>query len=242
MKAQRGFLGRGRPGRSASPGEPIAEEEPWPETVAEDEGTEEEDLEPAGQGAWLTLLAVTLSLGIIGWGVWTLREVVRRGYLDQLRYDFRDVSLLPEARLSALVTAHSVRIFFTHDGRTLTPSVRRLRREVSGPEKARLILEELFAPPRSAVFRSALPPGTRSRGFYQIGRIAYLDLSEEFLSPPEPTPEGERLAVYALVNSIVLNDPGLDGLQLMVNGYPIETAWGWLDCSSPLAPNLSIVQ
>ena len=115
------------------------------------------------------------------------------------------------------------------------------RRAVNDPERARLILNALFTPPRGAVFRSAMPEGTHLRNYYQVGVTAYLDLSKEFLEPENPTPVGERIAVYASVNSIVLNDLGVEAVQLLVEGQPIETAWGWLDCSSPLGANLSII-
>ena len=200
------------------------------------------DEEEGGRGVAFFIAAAVVSLIVVAAGIFGLSRIVDEGYLDQFTFAFQDTSLLPEKQFRSSAAETSVRIFFTHDGRTLSPHTARLRRAVSGPEKARLILQELFSPPRSALFRSALPEGTRALGFYRIGATAYLDLSSEFFNPASPGPLGERMAVYALVNSILLNDPEIDAVQLMSEGKAIETAWGWLDCSSPLGANLSVIE
>lgn len=208
----------------------------------DDEYDEESGAEEGGRGVAFFIAAAVVSVIVVALGIFGLSRIVDEGYLDQFTFAFQDTSLLPEKQFRRSAAETSVRIFFTHDGRTLSPHTARLRRAVSGPEKARLILQELFSPPRSALFRSALPEGTRALGFYRIGSTAYLDLSSEFFNPASPGPLGERVAVYALVNSIVLNDPEIDAVQLMSEGKAIETAWGWLDCSSPLGANLSVIE
>lgn len=186
--------------------------------------------------------AAVVCLAIVGWGIYGLRQIVDRGYLDQVEYAFRDASMLPGESFQRSALESTVRIYFTRDGKTLTPSTRRLRRSVTGAERIGLILQGLFEIAPNPPLRSAFPPGTEARGFYRIDRTGYLDLSKEFLNPREPSPRGERLAVYAIVNSIVLNDPEIDSVQLMVEGEPIETAWGWIDCSSPLGANLAMIR
>jgi hypothetical protein len=211
---------------------------------------EDEDLEPLDEvenelkrkGGWsFFLLSTLLSLGVIGWGIWALRGVVENEYFDRLAYAFQDVELAPGADFGVSERENRVRVYFTHDGRTLTPDTRRLPPESRGPRLAALILNELLDPPRNVLFRSALPEGTRVRGVYRIGRTAYVDCSAEFINPPEPTPNGERLAVYAVVNSIALNDPEVDAVQILIEGREIGAAWGWLDCSSPLGANLAVI-
>jgi hypothetical protein len=230
------------------PREPPAEDWEDPDYAAEATDPElaeyEEDDEHEGRGLIFFLLGAVLSIAIIAGAIYGIRSIVRSSYLDQVSYTFgRDVSLLPARTFRPTPTDQMVRIFQTENGETLVPATRRLRRVVSEPEKARLILQEVFSPvPRGGSLRAPLPDGTRSRGFYTIGKTGYLDLSEDFREPPAKTPQGERLAVYSLVNSLVLNNAGVDAVQILVEGRPIETAWGWLDCSTPLGANLSIVE
>lgn len=239
------------PSHSPLPEAPYAPEETEEDEAAQEWETEEEfeedeegwEDEPPSRGLGFFLFGLLLSFAVIGAGAWALRAIVAGGYLDRLAYTFdEDVSLLPDAGFRPPSSEHTVRLFLTHDGRTLTAHTRRLRAVVGDAEKARLILTELFSPPPSALFRPATPAGTSVRGYYQLGRTAYLDLSEEFLAPRAPTPQGERLAIYAVVNSLVLNVESIDSVQLLVGGETIETAWGWLDCSSPLGANLSVIE
>ncbi|MBI1785247.1 GerMN domain-containing protein [Candidatus Sumerlaeota bacterium] len=243
--------------RAADPGSapprpaPRRRVEEFPEEPMEDVDTgwnrpEDDDEyyedEPEGRGVWFFFMAVVLSLGFVGGGFYALKVVTERGYLDQYAYVFQDVSLLPNKNIRPSPMEASIQIFESDDGVTLTPRLQRLRRNAMGHEKDLLVLAAMFSGERPAGFKSLLPEGTKSRGFYRLGRTAYLDLTENFLKPASPTPRGERLAVYSLVNSIILNNQDVDAVQLLVEGKPIEIAWGWLDCSSPLGPDLSLIR
>ena len=80
------------------------------------------------------------------------------------------------------------------------------------------------------------------RGVYLLDGIIYLDLSQTFTRPEEPTPLGERLAIYSLVNSFMLNLQSLRGVQILIEGQIAQSAWGWLDISTPLGPDLSLIR
>jgi hypothetical protein len=92
-----------------------------------------------------------------------------------------------------------------------------------------------------------LPKGTSIRALYVVGNVLWLDMSPAFLKPDNPSPLMERLVVYSLVNSFLLNDPNpsqptVVGVCFMVDGKPIDSAWGWLDLSSPLGADLSLIR
>lgn len=211
--------------------------------IGDDADFEEDFEDERGAGFLYFLLAVVVAVAIVGGVFGALQDFARRGTLDQIVYAFQsDVSLLPDSDFRPAGADRLVQIFLTRDGRKLTPYPRRLRRPVGDAERGRLVVEELFAAPRSATLSSALPEGSRSLGFFQIGQTGYLNLSSEFLKPVAPGPGGERLAVYALVNSLVLSVESLDAVQLLVEGQPIDTAWGWLDLSSPLGANLAVIE
>ncbi len=208
----------------------------------EDTGSLFADEPDEGRGLWFIFTAMVASLGVLVGGIYGLKTVMERGYLDQYAYVFREISLLPSKNIHPAAIEESVQVLESDDGMTLTPRLRRLKRAAAGHEKDLIVIRELTDGEISPGFRPVLPPGTKSRGFYRVGNLAYLDVSGEFLQPVNATPRGERLAVYSLVNSIILNNPEIAGVRLLVDGQPIETAWGWLDCSSALGPDLSLIR
>jgi spore germination protein GerM len=100
----------------------------------------------------------------------------------------------------------------------------------------RALVEALAAGPRGDG-APVLPKDTRLRGAY-VGKdgLALLDL--------EPWPEGtelggasgELLAVFALVQTITQNVPGIRSVQLLVGGEERETLAGHVKISEPLRP------
>lgn len=211
----------------------------WYEEIAEEEAEEEE---PGGGGGWVVFMSLVLSLLLLGLAAYGIREIVSRGYLDQVVYYYGDSKLLPSKNPQVVSDEDAVQIYLARDARFLAPTPRRLRRETVAGEKARLLLAELVASGADAALSGTLPPGTVARGLYQVGNTAYVDLSAQFQRPSNPTPRGERLAVHSIVNTLTLNVPDIDSVQILVEGGPVKTAWGWLDLTAPLGPDLSLVQ
>lgn len=190
----------------------------------------------------LLFVGVVATLLLIGAALFTLRDILTKGRLEQWSYVFEDANLLPQRAVDLPQPESTVRIFYVGTDGKLAPYVHRLRRDLETRQRERFVLDHLFEPSPNPRLKSAVPKGTSLRGFYILGRDGYIDVSKEFLQPDKPTPQGERLAVYSLVNAIVLNSRDIDGVQILVDGHSIQSAWGWLDCSSPLAANLSANQ
>lgn len=51
----------------------------------------------------------------------------------------------------------------------------------------------------------------------------------------------EILAVYAIVDSVVINIAEIDRVGILVNGRPVATLNGHLDLRRPLAPDYSLI-
>ena len=134
-----------------------------------------------------------------------------------------------------------LQLYYIVRGEGLAPQTRQLRRPAQSVEHVYLIAREIQRPPETGLLRSPLPPGSHIRGLYLYEGIVWIDLDEPFLQPKDPSPQLERLVIYSLVNSFMLNDPTLQGVRFMIEGKPVETAWGWLDLSSPLGPDLSLL-
>lgn len=199
-------------------------------------------IEDEGRGFGYIFSAIFMTVGIVLGGIYGLREVMQRGYLDQYKFLYQEVNLLPTKSIQPPTTEGSFQMFLPDDGMMLTASLQRLRRNMKPAEKDRLMLETLFAPETVAAGARVLPEGTTSRAYYVVGRTGYLDMNEAFTKAEKPTPRAEKLAVYSIINSLLLNNAELDAIQILVEGKPVDTAWGWLDLTSPLGPDLSLIR
>lgn len=202
---------------------------------------QQEDRSTPGKGP-LLFMATVATIVLVGATLFTLRDILTKGRLEQWSYVFEDAQLFPGPEIEMPQPEGTVRVFFRGREDRLTPYVYRLRQELKARERERVVLDRIFEPPPNPRLEAVIPRGTQLRAFYVIDRAAYLDVSREFLEPRERTPQAERLAVYALVNAIVLNSADIDAVQILVEGRSIRSPWGWMDCSTPLAANLSVIQ
>lgn len=201
----------------------------------------EEDRPTPGKGPFLFMGAVATLL-LIGATLFTLRDILTKGRLDQWSYVFEDAQLFPPQEVEMPQPEGTVRVFYRGKEDRLTPYVFRLKQELKDRARERVVLDRLFEPPPNPRLEAVIPEGTALRAFYVIDRAGYLDVTQDFLEPEQRTPEAERLAVYALVNALVLNSRDIDAVQILVEGRSIRSPWGWMDCSTPLAANLSVIQ
>lgn len=211
---------------------------------------EEEDEPERGRGcSWFLILGLALILCVGALVTWGVREITNRNLAAPLTQTFQDASLMPSARVAPALSDLQIQIYYIAGGRALAAEPRQIRKPASTLERLHMIRQELAKPPKSTLLESPLPKGTTIRALFMLDRVVVVDLSPEFLKVESPTPQRERLMVYALVNSFLLNkgedqspDQGPIAVRLMVNGYPIDTALGWLDLSKPLGPDLSLVK
>lgn len=199
------------------------------------------DDSPVGGALWFFFMATLLSLIVIGGGIYALKEITDRGYLDQYQYVFQQIDLLPTNTIRPASLDAALQVFVSEDGRSLTPRLYRLRRDMSADERDRIILDQLFSGPQGSE-RRIIPEGTNVRAFYRYGTTAYLDLTEQALEAGNTSARDERLTIYSMINSLVLNNPDINAVQILIEGKPIESLWGWLDCSSPLGADLSLLR
>ena len=201
-------------------------------------------IEPENETArgcgWLLVFILTLVVGIIALVSWGVIHMVIGTTVQPLHQNYRTLSLRPAQRIQAPKAEMQLQIYYVARGRALAAEMRRLRKPATENERLRLIAQELRKPPSGKLLENPLPPGTDIRGVYLLNGIAYVDLTIDFTKVERPTPLRERLAIYALVNSMMLNNRSIQGVQIMIDGRPANSAWGWLDISSPLGPDLSL--
>ena len=141
----------------------------------------------------------------------------------------------PEAVVMSTVT-----LFFPGDDGLLEREPREIADlPESGPPRIRVILAELLAGSQNG--RAPVLPWTATIHAAFVDRTgnAYVDLS----APPAGTVEGtatETALVYAIVQSVVANCPGVERVQLLFDGTEVMTL-GHLDLSRPLVPRPELV-
>jgi germination protein M len=141
-------------------------------------------------------------------------------------------------------TAHITATLFygSLDGQALVP----LRREVPLAEGvvaqgAQILRAQLGAAPSPLV--SVIPKGTSLRAFYVTTRgEAVVDLSREISANHPGGSLMESLTVYAIVNAVAANLPGVQRVQLLVDGREVETVAGHIDVRRPLGRDMSVVR
>jgi hypothetical protein len=120
-------------------------------------------------------------------------------------------------------------------------------REVSAggriEEQITILINELLQGPEGASLYPPLPSGVEVAGVnLTADGIAYIDLTP----PAEPGAlswgsKREILAVYSLVDTIVLNFPEVEAVILLWNGQQQPTFAGHLDTTRPLVANRALL-
>jgi hypothetical protein len=135
----------------------------------------------------------------------------------------------------------SVQLYFAReDVPALAPEEREVAYASDLSEQIRTVVEELIKGSSHGRL-PALPPETRVHGVFISARgTAYVDLSKEAAAAGAGS-LGERLSVYALVDSIVANFPAIRRVQILVDDRPAETLLGHVDLSHPLPADMTLV-
>ena len=103
--------------------------------------------------------------------------------------------------------------------------------EDTSPE--RYVIEELLRGPNNGELQSVMPEGTVLLSCVTADDgVCTVDLSAEFYDNRPTTPLGERLVLYAVVNSLT-SLPGVDSVRFLREGQPVGV-YAWRSLSEPL--------
>jgi hypothetical protein len=136
----------------------------------------------------------------------------------------------------------SVRLYFEQQERSaLLPEDREIPYSTDLSQQIRTVVEELVKGSLSGHL-PPLPAETKVLGVFVSARgTAFVDLSKEATLGGVAGSLGERLSVYALVNSVTANFPAIRRVQILVDDRPAETFAGHVDLSRPLWPDMTLV-
>ncbi len=132
--------------------------------------------------------------------------------------------------------------YVADDGTSLVPVSREVVYGATPVEQARRILEAQIAPPPEGRL-SAVPAGTALRSVYLTGTgDAYVDLGGAIVSGHTGGSLGEALTVYAIVNALAANLPGVSTVQILIEGQEVDSLVGHLDLRHPIGRALDWVR
>ncbi|HLT58963.1 MAG TPA: GerMN domain-containing protein [Limnochordales bacterium] len=165
-------------------------------------------------GLWRRGVVLLLLLGLVA--------VARWGMDRQPAFD---AVLTPRA---------TVQLYFSDaDAQYLVPEARTLPAAALNPLR---LLEELGRGPQDPGLRPTIPRGARPRAVVVADGIAFVDYSAELRTRHPGGSTGEILTVYSIVATLT-QLPGIDAVQLLLEGEAMDSLVGHLDLSRPLLPD-----
>ena len=106
----------------------------------------------------------------------------------------------------------------------------------------KIIIEALIKGPREGLMRT-IPEGTLLRAiFVADDGTAYVDMSEAVSENHPGGCKSELLTMYSIVNSLILNIPEIDSVQILIGGRDAVTLSGHMDLRSPLKANMLLIR
>ncbi len=136
----------------------------------------------------------------------------------------------------------TVRLYFTTtDGVYLTAEERTITAVDTPRGIAVSVMNALIGGPNGNLGRT-LPKTAGLRSLFVEGETAYVDLTEETGTGLGGAIRTEHLAVYSIVNSLVLNIPRIRTVYFLINGKDAETLSGEMDLRYPLTADMTIIR
>jgi hypothetical protein len=181
-------------------------------------------------------LALSVALALLAVIVLVYRLTVRSGSDES-----------SEAGAAAPGTATEVEagkavLYFPGRGDKLYPERRALSAELEGEARIRLIVTELLLGPTTEELVSALPADLEIGGVsLDPSRTLFLDLSSKAGALRGLGSTAEMLAVYSLVNTVILNEPQVHAVVLLWNGRQYPSLAGHVDTTYPLTVNSRLI-
>lgn len=142
--------------------------------------------------------------------------------------------------LPAQETAHLY--FAAPDHGFLTAEERILPRPDDPAAYGRIIVEALIAGPRQDLMRT-LPGETVIRAVYvtENGTV-YIDFTGSIRDHHPGGCQLERLSIYAIVNSLILNVDQIHMVKILIDGREAQTLAGHIDIRFPFSANMLIIR
>ena len=141
---------------------------------------------------------------------------------------------MPAVRRAAEGEKEVVSVFFPDEQGRLERKAVEVRKQLSDRARADILFRELkearSIPDRLRLYELAMGEDG----------VLYLNVSKELIDPGSPA--REVAMVYSIVNSFAASFPGVQSVQLLLEGEPVYTRSGMLYILKPLEPNKELLE
>jgi spore germination protein GerM len=164
------------------------------------------------------------------------------GVAFMLKYGGR--LLPPSAPVPSATATSELKLYFgSGDGRHLGVE-RRLIKEPSSQAVAIRIKRSVEALIEGPVGRLSptIPDGTAVIDVRVSGRTARIDFNRSFVKNHPGGSTGELHTIYSIVNTVVLNFPGIDKVQILIEGKVVDTLAGHIAIDRPLTADKKLIK
>jgi len=154
------------------------------------------------------------------------------------------VGVSAQTARSAKTQEMTISLYFADPARfALQAEQRQILRPETPTDLGKLIVRELTTGPQKQGLRRTLPAGNVLRTFFIGGdRTAYVDFNNTMWQKHPGGIQADTLAIYSIVNSLVLNLAEIEAVQFLNLGRePLPTA-GHLDLRYPLKANILLIR
>jgi spore germination protein GerM len=160
-----------------------------------------------------------------------------------LAYSFRQEILdrltpLPKKPEKKVITLY----FSEEEGEYLVGEKREISKKRRTEEEAKEVLNELIKGPKGALIPT-LPSRTRLLAL-QIDRRGLAKVNfDQSLSKDHPGgSSAEMMTIYSIVNSLTLNFPRIERVQILIDGKTVESIAGHISLKHPISSNPKMVK
>jgi hypothetical protein len=161
--------------------------------------------------------------------------VLRYGAVSRYPVRSGDVHRKPQSSMLSLYFADSQGEHLIAEGRSVAVAA-------SLEERIEDAVRELLKGPRGSLVRT-IPPSVELKDVRMEGDgVAWLNFSPAFVSAHPGGSTAELMTIYSIVNTVSLNFSKVQTVGILVDGKPIDTLAGHIDCREPFAPDKTVVQ
>ena len=142
------------------------------------------------------------------------------------------------------IATWDARLYFADENASdmLSAELRKITSAGAPEKKAVALMQELIKGPNRRGFRT-LPEETAVRAaVLREGGALTVDFSSELRDRHPGGSSAELLTVFSIVNTLAGNIPAVRTVQITIQGRPVDTIAGHIDCARPLAMDRSLIR
>ena len=150
----------------------------------------------------------------------------------------------PSARIAAEDNKQVVHLYFADAAKPFLIDEQRVMDHPGTPTLfGRQIVTELINGPAAGGKLATIPRETRLRAFFLLDDgTAVVDFSSPLRDNHPGGCRREQLTLFSVVNSLVLNEPAIDRVQILIAGTEHETLTGHVPIDFPLTADMLLTR